>query len=139
LSRVANTYWVDERIRSQRVARRVVSPSISTVQQISLDIIGTRSEVRRRGGIIPSWVVFGMILLATLAVCITVNMRTRSKVHIASEQFAVMQHDVESLRNVNSALQAEVDRLRSDPKTIEAAARANLNMIRSNEFIVPLE
>lgn len=138
MSRVANTYWVDERIKSQRVARRV-SPSISTVQQISLDIIGTRTEVRRRGGIIPSWVVFGMILLATLAVCITVNMRTRAKVHFASEQFAVMQQDVETLRNVNSALQAEVDRLRSDPKTIEAAARANLNMIRSNEFIVPLE
>jgi cell division protein FtsB len=66
-------------------------------------------------------------------------MRTRAKVHIASEQFAAMQHDVETLRNVNSALQAEVERLRSDPKTIEAAARANLNMIRSNEFIVPLE
>jgi len=138
LSRVANTYWVDERIKSQRVVRRA-SPSISTVQQISLDIIGTRSEVRRRGGIIPSWVIFGMILLATLAVCLTVNMRTRAKVHIASEQFAAMQHDVETLRNVNSALQAEVERLRSDPKTIEAAARANLNMIRSNEFIVPLE
>ena len=138
MSRVANTYWVDERIKSQRVVRRV-SPSISTVQQISLDIIGTRTEVRRRGGIIPSWVVFGMILLATLAVCITVNMRTRAKVHFASEQFAVMQQDVETLRNVNNALQAEVDRLRSDPKTIEAAARANLNMIRTNEFIVPLE
>src|SRR4030095_5706581 len=94
LSRVANTYWVDERIKSQRVARRV-SPSISTVQQISLDIIGTRTEVRRRAWIIPSWVVFGMILLATLAVCVTVNMRTRAKVHIASEQFSVMQHDVE--------------------------------------------
>lgn len=116
-----------------------MSPSISTVQQISLDIIGTKSEVRRRGGIIPSWVVFGMILLATLAVCVTVNMRTRAKVHIASEQFAAMQHDVQILRNVNNTLQAEVDRLRSDPKTIEAAARANLNMIRSNEFIVPLE
>ena len=138
MSRVANTYWVDERIKSQRVVRRV-SPSISTVQQISLDIIGTRTEVRRRGGIIPSWVIFGMILLATLAVCITVNMRTRAKVHFASEQFAVMQQDVETLRNVNNALQAEVDRLRSDPKTIEAAARANLNMIRTNEFIVPLE
>jgi len=138
LSRVVNTYWVDERIKSQRVVRRM-SPSISTVQQISLDIIGTKSEVRRRGGIIPSWVVFGMILLATLAVCVTVNMRTRAKVHIASEQFAAMQHDVQILRNVNNTLQAEVDRLRSDPKTIEAAARANLNMIRSNEFIVPLE
>ena len=138
LSRVANTYWVDERIRSQRVARRV-SPSVATVQQISIDIIGTRSEVRRRGGIIPSWVVFGMILLATFAVCVTVNMRTRAKFNLASQQFAAMQQDVESLRNVNHALQTEVQHLRSDPKTIEAAARANLNMLRSNEFIVPVE
>ena len=138
MSRVANTYWVDERIRSQRVAPRV-SPSVATVQQISLDIIGTRSEVRRRGGVIPSWVVFGMILLATFAVCVTVNMRTRAKFNIASQQFAAMQQDVESLRNVNHSLQTEVQRLRSDPRTIEAAARANLNMLRSNEFIVPVE
>lgn len=112
---------------------------MATVQQISIDIIGTRSEVRRRGGIIPSWVVFGMILLATFAVCVTVNMRTSAKFHLASQQFAAMQQDVESLRNVNQALQTEVQRLRSDPRTIEAAARANLNMLRSNEFIVPVE
>lgn len=112
---------------------------MATVQQISIDIIGTRSEVRRRGGIIPSWVVFGMILLATLAVCMTVNMRTRAKFNLASQQFAAMQQDVESLRNVNHALQTEVQQLRSDPRTIEAAARANLNMLRSNEFIVPVE
>ena len=63
MSKVANTYWVDERIRSQRVAPR--TGSLASVQQISMEIIGTRTEVRRRGGIIPSWVVFGMILLAT--------------------------------------------------------------------------
>jgi cell division protein FtsB len=112
---------------------------VATVQQISIDIIGTRSEVRRRGGIIPSWVVFGMILLATFAVCVTVNMRTRAKFNLASQQFAAMQQDVESLRDVNHALQTEVQQLRSDPRTIEAAARANLNMLRSNEFIVPVE
>jgi cell division protein FtsB len=104
-----------------------------------MDIIGTRSEVRRRGGIIPSWVVFGMILLATFAVCVTVNVRTRAKVQIASQQFSAMQHDVDTLRNLNGALQSEVQHLRSDARTIEAAARANLNMIRSNEFIVPVE
>ena len=112
---------------------------MATVQQISIDIIGTRTEVRRRGGIIPSWVVFGMILLATFAVCVTVNMRTRAKFNLASQQFSAMQQDVESLRNVNHALQTEVQQLRSDPRTIEAAARANLNMLRSNEFIVPVE
>jgi len=107
--------------------------------QISAEIIGSRSDVRRRGGVIPSWVVFGMIILATFAVCVTVNMRTRAKVQLASSQFASMQNDVESLRNVNRALQLDVERLRNDPRSIELAARNNLNMIRSNEFIVPIE
>ncbi|HEX6719066.1 MAG TPA: septum formation initiator family protein [Pyrinomonadaceae bacterium] len=137
MSKVANTYWVDERIRAQRVAPR--TNSLSSVQQISIEILGTRTEVRRRGGIIPSWVVFGMILLATLAVCVTVNMRTRAKVQVAAQQLTVMQTDVEALRNVNQSLKQELERLRTDPRTIEVEARARLNMVRSNEFIVPVE
>jgi len=137
VSKVANTYWVDERIQAQRVAPR--NNSLASVQQISLDIIGTRTEVRRRGGIIPSWVVFGMILLATFAVCVTVNMRTRAKVQVAAQQLTVMQTDVEALRGVNQSLKTELERLRTDPRTIEIAARARLNMVRSNEFVVPVE
>ena len=106
MSKVANSYWVDERIRAQRVAPR--NTSLASVQQISIDILGTRTEVRRRGGIIPSWVVFGMILLATFAVCVTVNMRTRAKVQIAAQQLNAMQTDVEALRNINQSLKADV-------------------------------
>ena len=137
MSRVANSLWVDERIRTQRVSPR--TNTLASVQQISLDIIGTRTEVRRRGGVIPSWVVFGMILLATLAVCVTVNMRTRAKVQVAAQQLTVMQTDVEGLRNVNQSLKSELERLRTDPRSIELAARASLNMVRSNEFVVPVE
>ena len=137
MSKVANTYWVDERIRSQRVSPR--ASSLASVQQISMEIIGTRTEVRRRGGIIPSWVVFGMILLATFAVCVTVNMRTRAKVHVAAQQLTAMQTDVEALRSVNQSLKSELERLRTDPRTIEMAARARLNMVRSNEFVIPVE
>src|SRR5215470_4916888 len=137
VSRVANSYWVDERIRTQRVSAR--ANSLASVQQISLDILGTRAEVRRRGGIIPSWVVFGMILLATLAVCVTVNMRTRAKVQVAAQQLSAMQTDVEALRNVNQSLKSELQHLQTDPRAIELAARARLNMIRSNEFVVPVE
>ena len=137
MSKVAN-YWVDERIRAQRVAPRS-NVSLASMQQISIDILGSRTEVRRRGGIIPSWVVFSMILLATLAVCVTVNMRTRVKVQVAAQQLTAMQTDVEVLRNVNQSLKAEVHRLRTDPRTIELAARAQLNMVRSNEYVVPVE
>ena len=104
-----------------------------------MDIIGTRTEVRQRGGLVPSWVVFGMIILASFAVCVTVNIRTRAKVLHASEQFAVMQNDVEALRNINVSLKSEIERLRNDPRAIESAARAKLNMVRSNEFVVPVE
>ena len=137
MSKVANTYWVDDRIRSQRVAPR--TNSLASVQQVSIEILGTRTEVRRRGGIIPSWVVFAMILLATFAVCLTVNMRTRARVHIAAQQLGAMQSDVEVLRNINHSLKSEVQRLQTDPRTIELAARAQLNMVRSNEYVVPVE
>ena len=139
MSKVANTYWVDERIRSQRVLPRRANASLVSVQQISAEIIGSRTEVRRRGGIIPSWVVFSMILLATFAVCVTVNMRTRAKFQVASQQFSVMQSDVEALRNINESLKAEVEQLRNDPRAIESAARARLNMVRSNEYVVPVD
>jgi cell division protein FtsB len=138
MSKVANTYWVDERIRSQRVLPRS-GGSMAAVQQVSMDIIGTRTEVRRRGGLVPSWVVFGMILLATLAVCVTVNMRTHAKFQVAAQQFSVMQTDVEVLRTVNQSLKDEVKRLHTDPRTIESAARASLNMVRSNEYVVPID
>ena len=137
MSRVANTYWVDERIKAQRVMPRATS--LGSMQQISIDLIGTRTEIRRRGGIIPSWVVFGMVLLATFAVCVTVNMRTRAEVRVAAEQYSVMQTDVESLRGVNQVLKSEIERLRTDPRAIEAAARAKLNMVHSNEFVIPIE
>lgn len=138
MSRVANTYWDDKRMRSQRVAPRAAT-TLSPVRQISLDIIGTRAEVRRRGGIIPSWVIFGMIILATFAVCVTVNMRTRAKLNLASEHYARMQNDVDALRSSNQTLRVEIERLRNDPRAIESAARSRLNMVRSNEIVVPVE
>ena len=139
MSKVANTYWVDERIESQRVLPRRSNGSFASMQQISMEIIGSRADVRRRGGIIPSWVVFGMILLATFAVCVTVNMRTRAKFQIAQQQFSVMQSDVETLQGVNQSLKAELEQLRNDPRAIESAARARLNMVRSNEYVVPVD
>jgi cell division protein FtsB len=138
LSRVIDTYWVDERIRAQRVAPRVASP-LASVKEISLDIIGTRAEVRRRGGLIPAWVIFGMIILGTFAICVAVTMRTRTRMSLASDQYFRMQADVEGLRNANQSLRVEIEKLRTDPRTIEAAARSRLNMVRPNEIVVPVE
>ena len=125
-------------MKAQRVTPRATSPFIP-VREISLDIIGTRAEVRRRGGIIPSWVIFGMIILATFAVCVTVTMRTRAKLNLASQQYVRLQSDVSTLRSSNDALRREIDQLRNDPRTIESAARSRLNMVRANEIVVPVE
>ena len=138
MSRVINSYWVDERIRAQRVVPRVGSP-FASVREISLDIIGTPAEVRRRGGIIPAWVIFGMIILATLAICVAVTMRTRTRMSLASQQYSQLQTDVEGLRDTNQSLRLEIEQLSTDPRTIEAAVRSRLNMVRSNEIVVPVE
>jgi cell division protein FtsB len=138
LSRVANTYWVDERIKSQRVAPRETT-AMAPARAVALEIIGTPADVRRRGGILPSWVLFGMVILATFAVCVTVTVRTRSKMNLASQQYLKIHNDVEVLRTSNQTLRVEVERLRTDPLVIEAAARARLNMVRANEIVVPVE
>ncbi len=138
MSRVANTYWVDERIQSQRVAPREAS-ALAPIRAVSLDIIGTRAEVRRRGGIIPSWVMFGILILATFAVCVTITMRTRTRMNLASQQYFKMNTDVETLRSSNQVLRSEVEQLRNNPRTIETAARSRLNMVRANEILVPAE
>ena len=138
MSRVINSYWVDERIRAQRVAPRVVSP-FASVKEISLDIIGTPAEVRKRGGIIPGWVIFGMIILATFAICVAVTMRTRTRMSLASQQYSGLQSDVEMLRETNQSLRLEIEHLRTDPRTIEAAVRSRLNMVRPNEIVIPVE
>jgi len=138
VSRVINTYWVDERIRAQRVVPRASSP-FASIREISRDIIGTPAEVRQRGGVIPAWVIFGMIILATFAVCVAVTMRTRTRMASASQQYVRMQMDVESLRNANQSLRVEIERLSTDARTIEAAARSRLNMVRANEIVIPVE
>jgi cell division protein FtsB len=138
LSRAINSYWVDERIRAQRVVPRVASP-FASVREISVGIIGSPAEVRRRGGVIPAWVIFGTIILATFAICLAVTMRTRTRMSLASQQYVRMQTDVEGLRSANQSLRMEIQNLHSNPRSIEAAARSRLNMVRANEIVIPVE
>jgi cell division protein FtsB len=109
------------------------------MQEITVELVGTRAEVRRRGGILPSWVLFGMFLLAISAVCVTVNMRTRAKAQVANVQLSSIEAEVQSLRTVNQTLKSQVDKLKTDPRTIELAARSRLNMVRANEYVVPVQ
>lgn len=137
MNKAANTYWVDDRLRAQRVAARAL-PSLAPARDLSREIIGTRTEVRRRGGIIPSWVVFGMIIMATFALCAAVTRRALAERHGAAQQHERLNADVEALRHSNGALEQEVSRLRqSDRNAVETEARTRLNMVRPNEIVVP--
>ena len=138
MNKAANIYWVDNRLRSQRIATRAL-PALAPARELSREIIGTRTEIRRRGGLIPSWVFFVTIILATFALCAAVTMRTLAEKSAASQQYKELNSQVENLRNNNAALASEVQRLRNDPRAIESASRERLKMVRPNEIIVPIE
>jgi len=110
-----------------------------TVRELSIEIIGTKAEVRRRGGIIPFWVIIGMIMLGMGAVCVTVGLRHQLEMRNASTELVRMQNDVDLIKRGNTTLQSEIQRLSTDPKAIESAARSQLNMARANEIIIPIE
>ena len=80
-----------------------------------------------------------MIILATAGVCVTVAIRTHAQMQTASNQYLKVQQDVELLRRGNAILHTDLQRLKTDPKAIESAARAQLNMARANEIVVPVE
>jgi cell division protein FtsB len=80
-----------------------------------------------------------MIMLATFAVCITVTMRANAAKGGAEQKFGQMDAEVRSIRDKNALLRRDVERLRKDPRAIEAAVRERLNMVHSNEVVIPLE
>lgn len=138
MNKAANTYWTDSRLAAQRPVARAL-PLTAQVGELSRELIGTRTEVRQRGGLIPSWAVFCMIMLATFALCVTVTMRTHAELRTAAQKHEQMTASNETLRTTNDSLRREVERLRTDPHAIETAARTRLNMVRANEVVVPVE
>ena len=134
----ANLNWSDSRLDAQRpVARAFALPSPAA--ETFPGAVGTRANTRRRDFSLPSWVVFSMIMLATFAVCVTVTMRTHAARGAAEQKFMQMETDVQSIREKNALLRRDVERLRSDERVQEAAAREHLNMVHANEIVVPLD
>ena len=134
----ANPYWTDARLATQRPAERVLSIP-SPAAEIEVGAFGVSTTVRRRDLTLPSWVVFCMIMLATFAVCVTVTMRANAAMTGAEMKYQQMSTEVQTIRDANAALRQRVEQLRKDPRTVEAAARERLNMVRPNEVVVPLK
>ena len=138
MNKAADAYWTDSRLAAQRPAARPFPLSVPA-SELSRDLIGTRAEVRRRGGLIPSWVVFATVVLATFALCLSVTVRTHAEMRAAGQRVEQVRTDVHSLQNTNESLRREVQRLRSDSRAIESAARSRLNMVRPNEVVIPVD
>ena len=134
-----NIYWTDTRLAAQRPAARALLLPTPASQPAPEAMAVTRADIRHRDGLIPSWVVFTMIILATFALCITVTMRTHAEMRSAEQKLSQMTTEVQAINNTNNSLKREVQRLQTDPRAIEAAARARLNMVRANEIVVPVD
>ena len=134
----ANPFWTDARLATQRPAVRAFTLP-SPALEAGTEAVVTRAGARGRAFSIPSWVFFCTIMLATFAVCVTVTMRADAALRGASQKYEQMSTDVEKVRETNDTLRRQVERLREDRRTIEAAARSRLNMVRPNEVVVPLK
>ncbi len=135
MNKAANTYLTDSRLAMQRPTSRPYSTAFQSVGETNI----TRAAVRRLDFAIPSWVVFCMIMVATFAVCVTVTMRTHAEMSTAELKLEQINSDVAKVRSVNASLKNQLENLRTDPRSIESAARARLNMSRANEIVVPLK
>ncbi|HEV3468333.1 MAG TPA: septum formation initiator family protein [Pyrinomonadaceae bacterium] len=133
----ANSFWADARLDAQRPAARALTLP-APAREAGVEAFAPRATARRRDLSLPSWVVFCMIMLATFAVCVTVTMRTHAGMRSAAEEYGEVSAGVEQIRAVNDSLRREVERMRHDPRAIEAAARERMNMVRPNEVVVPL-
>ena len=134
MNRAGNTYWLSNRHGTQRATAQAL-PELS-IREVSRELIPTTIG---RLGLIPSWVILGMILLATLGICAAAIMRTRSESQTSFVQYQQMTADIEAARRVNESLQREIRSMTTDPNIIESAARTRLGMVRPNDVVIPIE
>ena len=90
-------------------------------------------------GLVPSWVVFATILLATTAICGTVILRARAELRASSSQRQMVESEIQSLRLGNEGLRMDIQRLTGDPSAIEFAARERLGMVKATDIVVTMD
>jgi len=120
LNKVANNYWVDRRLGSQRVGVRTL-PRLPQVPDLSRGLSGAVAKVAARKPVFPAGAFFGMVLLATLGgvrygddTFARRNIKTRCNI-------SKPKCGVTDLVRGNAALKQEVNHLRNDPGVIESS------------------
>lgn len=134
MNRVGNTYWLSNRQVTQRVRTQAL-PTLP-VRELSRELLPATLAWLR---FLPSWIFLAMILIATLGICSTVVVRSRSELKASALQFDRMTSEIDVIRRSNASLQVEIHRMTNDPSMIESAARARLGMVRPNDIVVPME
>ena len=139
MNRAKNIYWDDNLLKRQRVLGGTLNDSntLPALKQWGRAVVGTRAEVRQRGGVIPSWVPLIAIMLAMTFLCATAIMRTRASLEQARERHASESLRVAQVRQDTAALRVEVQRLQHDPAAVADAAH-QYGLIRPNEKVVTL-
>lgn len=146
MNKVANTYWTNPRLSAQSSTRTGATAlnmtnTHSFVSPRPTSAAEARSATRasnRNGRLVSPFAVFSMVIITMCALCFTVTRRTHAEMQTAETHFASINAEVEALRNTNSDLKQQVQRLHTDPRAIEAAARERLGMVRPNDIIVPV-
>lgn len=134
MNNAGNTYWLSNRHATQRASAQAL-PALS-VREVSRELVPATIGWL---GLIPSWIILGMILLATLGICSAVITRTRAESKASSVQYQRINAEIDTARRANESLRMEIRRMTSDPNMIESAARARLGMVRPNDIVVPVE
>lgn len=135
MNRAGNTYWLNNRRTTQGAAAQVI-PAFSVAARTG---VLTPAAVRAWILTIPSWVILAMIILATLAICSTVIMRTRTQLQMSAREYQDMASEIAKLRRDNALLQIETRRMTTDTGLIESTARLRLGMVGPNDIVVPIE
>ena len=77
-----------------------------------------------------------MIFIAAAAICVSLYWRGRVELGSAIMKHKAATSKVDDLKLQSERLKREVDRLRTDAKSIESLARQNLGLIREGELVI---
>ena len=79
--------------------------------------------------------VFGLLTVAMLLLAVF-NDKGAIQVHAQAKKLEALQADVSKLSAENSALSSEIQKLRTDPTTIEKFAREELKLVKPGEVVL---
>jgi cell division protein FtsB len=81
--------------------------------------------------------VFGLLTVAMLLLAV-INDKGAIQVHAQAKKLEALQAEVSKLSAENSALSSEIQKLRTDPTTIEKFAREELKLVKPGEVVIQI-